>query len=114
MPTIPPPPKQGFMNSLKSRTGGGTIELETPLVLTSEPLRIDLEVIGVWNTVGALGIPESKLSKFTDVKRAYQALSLDDHRGAFTPSLWYLKDLSKEVDEKTDKPLAILKDIADL
>ncbi|KAH6681674.1 hypothetical protein B0J14DRAFT_220477 [Halenospora varia] len=128
-PTIPPPPKSGIMNSLKSTTGIGTVEPETPLVLTAEPSRIDLEVIGVWDTVGALGMPESAISKVTGVnkgkdfgdtalnkhvKRAYQALSLDDHRGAFTPSLWYLKDPLKKAKDKSARPLVDLKDVVDL
>lgn len=32
----------------------------------------------------------------SDVKRAYQALALDEHRGAFTPSLWYIEDNSED------------------
>lgn len=57
--------------------------------------------IGVWDTVGALGIPitllkgiNSKLSQFHDtqlnneVKFAYHALALDEEREIFTPTLW--------------------------
>jgi len=65
--------------------------------------------IGVWDTVGALGIPEQvpgwkELSKvFTgwermwgfhdtqlspDVKFAYQALAIDEERSPYTPTLW--------------------------
>ncbi len=57
--------------------------------------------IGVWDTVGALGIPLRGLSaltaqryKFHDVKLssrvpfAYHALSIDERRRPFRPSLW--------------------------
>ncbi|OJD37769.1 peptidoglycan binding domain containing protein [Diplodia corticola] len=70
--------------------------------------KVTIKVVGVWDTVGALGIPESMLSraipwfnghfKFHDaalnsrVENAFQALALDEHRGAFTPTLWYLDE----------------------
>lgn len=63
---------------------------------------IDIHFIGVWDTVGALGIPhtvawfpyararyqfhDTELSKI--VKCAYQALALDEHRANFAPALW--------------------------
>lgn len=56
----------------------------------------------------------SNMTNFKDVKRAYQALSLDDHRGAFTPSLWYLKDPLKKAKDKSARPLVDLKDVVDL
>ena len=61
----------------------------------------DIRFLGVWDTVGALGIPVRGLGhllnwryKFHDVdlsgtvKYAYHALSMDEKRGAFKPSLW--------------------------
>jgi uncharacterized protein (DUF2235 family) len=61
-----------------------------------------IRFIGVWDTVGALGIPgvdawfpfargqyafhDTDLSKI--VQYAYQALALDEHRAAFTPTKW--------------------------
>lgn len=56
--------------------------------------------IGVWDTVGALGIPvrgmgwlnkrwafhDTKLS--SSVKNAFQALAIDEKRGPFRPTLW--------------------------
>ena len=56
--------------------------------------------IGVWDTVGALGIPgnrvffsedfytwhDTQLSKI--VKNAYHALALDEHRTNFAPTVW--------------------------
>jgi uncharacterized protein (DUF2235 family) len=57
--------------------------------------------IGVWDTVGALGIPEGFLYsisryryRFHDVtlsswvQRAFQAVAVDEHRPAFVSSLW--------------------------
>lgn len=63
---------------------------------------VDIHYIGVWETVGALGIPDTaswfpfsrKRYRFHDtelskiVKYAYQALALDEHRADFAPALW--------------------------
>jgi uncharacterized protein (DUF2235 family) len=63
----------------------------------------DIHFVGVWDTVGALGIPvlgpgwvrvvnrrwafhDTALS--TKVKLAYQALAIDERRGPFEPTLW--------------------------
>ncbi|EGX44889.1 hypothetical protein AOL_s00176g60 [Orbilia oligospora ATCC 24927] len=63
-----------------------------------------IKVIGVFDTVGAMGIPESRVvralnmnadQKFRDprlstkVENAFHALALDDHRIAFTPTMWH-------------------------
>ncbi|EPS35160.1 hypothetical protein H072_11575 [Dactylellina haptotyla CBS 200.50] len=65
---------------------------------------VKIKFVGVWDTVGALGIPESWLSWVTgyndgnkfhnteiheNIKKAAHALALDEYRGPFTPSLWY-------------------------
>jgi uncharacterized protein (DUF2235 family) len=61
-----------------------------------------IRFIGVWDTVGALGIPLSGLRlvnalvnvRFHDVRlsthvdHAYQALALDEKRGPFKPAVW--------------------------
>lgn len=58
-----------------------------------------IRMIGVWDTVGALGIPHTVFSergkyKFHDtrlsriVEHAYQALALDEHRGLYDAVLW--------------------------
>jgi uncharacterized protein (DUF2235 family) len=65
-------------------------------------IEVDIHFIGVWDTVGSLGIPDTaswfpyararyqfhdtELSKI--VKYAYQALALDEHRADFEPALW--------------------------
>ncbi|CAO1619653.1 unnamed protein product [Sympodiomycopsis kandeliae] len=71
-----------------------------------------IKVVGVWDTVGALGIPgffqEAKLYSFLDaglssnVQYAFQALALAEDRKDFLPTLWYKPFPSQqdEVDQK--------------
>ena len=69
---------------------GAAIEPDTPI-----------QCVGVWDTVGALGIPlrafgrqnkekyeflDTRLSKA--IKYAFHALAIDEHRGPFKPTLW--------------------------
>ncbi|MEO5829281.1 MAG: DUF2235 domain-containing protein, partial [Rhodanobacter sp.] len=65
-------------------------------------IEVGIHFIGVWDTVGSLGIPDTaswfpyarasyqfhdtELSKI--VKYAYQALALDEHRADFSPAVW--------------------------
>lgn len=64
-------------------------------------LPIDVEFIGVWDTVGALGLPFGNLPFFgrsdmqflntglrTSNKFAFHALAIDEHRKPFAPTLW--------------------------
>jgi uncharacterized protein (DUF2235 family) len=67
-----------------------------------QSLTIRIHFIGVWDTVGSLGIPDTAswfpyarsryqfhdtdLSKI--VRYAYQALALDEHRAGFAPTVW--------------------------
>jgi uncharacterized protein (DUF2235 family) len=68
---------------------------------------IRIRFIGVWDTVGALGIPFGPLRVFTwrkfqfhDVKLssyvdfAYQALAIDERRRPFKPSIWQQQEHS--------------------
>lgn len=68
----------------------------------------EIEVLGVWDTVGALGIPIGFLKKITnkllqfhdtkinkEVRRAYHAVSIDEQRETFKPTLW---DMTKPRD----------------
>ncbi|MDP5145797.1 DUF2235 domain-containing protein [Shewanella sp. ULN5] len=69
----------------------------------SHPSR-DVAFIGVWDTVGAMGIPFSFLGLFEDkdefydtkiggnVKVARHALAIDEHREDFAPTIWSPKD----------------------
>ncbi|MET0385056.1 MAG: DUF2235 domain-containing protein [Polyangiales bacterium] len=62
---------------------------------------IPIKLIGVWDTVGALGIPLRGLRWITrrahqfhdtelsaSVEHAYHALAIDEHRDPFAPTLW--------------------------
>ncbi len=63
---------------------------------------VRVHFIGVWDTVGSLGVPLRSLSwvpwnnkyKFHDtrlsssVKNAFHAVSIDERRGSFAPTLW--------------------------
>lgn len=79
--------------------------------------KVNVKMVGVWDTVGAVGIPEtgaswidnhlpygSKQYQFHDqglsciVENAYHALAIDEHRKHFLPTLW---------DQKTDKNIEV-------
>jgi uncharacterized protein (DUF2235 family) len=62
---------------------------------------VDVDVIGVWDTVGALGVPLGIFDRFNHtrfafhdvslsarVKNAFHALAIDERRGPFAPTLW--------------------------
>jgi hypothetical protein len=84
-----------------------TITLNLPGFITSgflkdsDLLPIDhIEAVGVWDTVGALGIPQYNSGqaldgfKFADtslsakVRNGFHAVALDEQRVVFTPTLW--------------------------
>lgn len=65
---------------------------------------LPITFLGVWDTVGALGIPVAGLRRLTadkylfhdtelsgTVKNAAHALAIDEYRGAFQPTLWRWK-----------------------
>ena len=60
-----------------------------------------IQMIGVWDTVGALGIPVNWINQFNPffhkfhdtklnatIKFGYHALAIDDNRKTFSPTLW--------------------------
>ncbi|WP_199825252.1 T6SS phospholipase effector Tle1-like catalytic domain-containing protein [Halomonas sp. G11] len=61
-----------------------------------------IHFIGIWDTVGALGVPGTNLFKSqydwhdtelsSIVDHAYQAVALDEHRETYNVSLWTSKD----------------------
>jgi uncharacterized protein (DUF2235 family) len=66
---------------------------------------VNVKMIGVWDTVGALGIPGHLFSAFDQAKygfldttlnpcvqKAYHAVSIDERRIQFSPTLWTDKD----------------------
>lgn len=65
---------------------------------------INIKMVGVWDTVGALGVPFGTIPglsrsgyKFLhtglrqSIQNAYHALAIDEHRKAFAPTLWTRK-----------------------
>ncbi|MFA5205067.1 MAG: DUF2235 domain-containing protein [Lentisphaeria bacterium] len=71
---------------------------------------IPIKFIGVWDTVGSLGIPknggEAPKYQFHDtelsrtVENACHALAIDEHRAPFQPSLWsYIPKPSQKVEQ---------------
>jgi uncharacterized protein (DUF2235 family) len=76
--------------------------IEAQLFRKSYTAEIRIKFIGVWDTVGALGIPSGPLSwlnglirlRFHDVKlssyveNAFQALAIDERRRPFKPAIW--------------------------
>lgn len=70
-------------------------------MLWDQSRRVDIEFIGVWDTVGALGVPFGRIrglsrSTFafhntypsTLYKGMYHAVAIDEHRNAFDATLW--------------------------
>jgi hypothetical protein len=66
---------------------------------------IEIKFLGVWDTVGALGIPLQSFGRFNAdfykfhdtelsriVKNAYHAVAIDEHREAFKATLWDPKE----------------------
>lgn len=75
--------------------------------------RIPIRMIGVWDTVGALGIPMRGLRSLTagkyrfhdvelsgTVERAYQALAIDERRAPFEASRWAYKPKPGQIIEQ--------------
>lgn len=69
--------------------------------------KVKIKVVGCWDTVASLGIPWKPFTnaggvtgvyKYYDgslvagIEHAFHALALDECRGPFTPTLWYLPD----------------------
>lgn len=67
----------------------------------------EIDFLGVWDTVGSLGIPLKSLNwttswlyKFHDtklspqVKHAFHAVAIDEKRRSFVPTLWQMDNLS--------------------
>jgi hypothetical protein len=92
----------GTLRDLHELRDGGRTDFdmeESWLLRDSQP--IDIDFLGVWDTVGALGLPVGNLPilgradmQFLNTgirlsnKRAFHALAVDEHRKAFAPTLW--------------------------
>jgi uncharacterized protein (DUF2235 family) len=64
-------------------------------------MRVPIKLVGVWDTVGALGVPAFHISGFSrssfgflhtglrlPIQHGFHALAVDEHREAFSPTLW--------------------------
>lgn len=82
-----------------------------------------VKVVGVWDTVGSLGIPDlvgldlgRERTRFgfhnvkltENIEHAYQALALDERRRAFRPTLWYIP---RELVDDPGRPTPDLKQV---
>ncbi len=77
----------------------------------------EIYFLGVWDTVGSLGIPFNSLNWLTHwyfrfhntqlspiVRYAYQALAIDEHRRSFTPVLWQATtDTDPEIEQMVEQ-----------
>lgn len=72
--------------------------------------RIDIDFLGVWDTVGALGVPGTMISEHgryswhdtrlsNIVLRAYQAIALDEYRAAYDSVPWTSHDGLKNIEQ---------------
>ncbi|KAI0271808.1 hypothetical protein BGY98DRAFT_1091085 [Russula aff. rugulosa BPL654] len=66
---------------------------------------VPIEFVGVWDTVGSVGVIMGRSLPFVDVNTTIrvfrQALSLDEHRGKFRPNLYH-----RGVDKSSKLPVA--------
>jgi hypothetical protein len=83
-------------------------------------MAIHIKLVGVWDTVGELGIPLFSISGIsrstlgfltTGLRRpidfGFQALAVDDHRRAFSPTLWTVRRLNDtDPDAPPPRPLS--------
>lgn len=79
---------------------------------TTPTRAVDIEFLGVWDTVGALGIPkifnQKERGKYTfhdvklgkNVKNAYHALAIDEMRKPFAPTLWEFQNFPDQIMEQ--------------
>jgi uncharacterized protein (DUF2235 family) len=81
---------------LRSRSGQRDVRTDFP----NRYAHVPIKCVGVWDTVGALGIPGHLGDMFTQfyqfedtnlgshIENAFHALALDEHREDFLPTLW--------------------------
>ncbi|WP_316233762.1 DUF2235 domain-containing protein [Bradyrhizobium sp. SZCCHNPS2010] len=92
----------------KQKSGESGFNLEERWLLKYS-LPIDVEFIGVWDTVGALRKSEIQFLNTglrTANKSAFHALAIDEHRASFAPTLW-TKDTPKVPDPDAPPPRPI-------
>jgi len=94
--------REGFKLYRRRDSASHPTQIEATLFRKMYSHEIRIRFIGVWDTVGAYGIPlrglrsvnrllglefhDVQLSRWVDF--AYQALAIDEKRGPFTPAIW--------------------------
>lgn len=79
---------------------------------------VAIEMVGVWDTVGALGIPAFSLAGISSstlkfhhtglrkpVRHAFHALALDEHRGKFAPTPWTIRTKAGDTTTAPMRPI---------
>jgi len=102
--------------SAKKSNPSASLSIEESWILEYS-VPIPIRFIGVWDTVGALGVPFGNIPiisrsnyKFleTDLRinndNAYQALAIDEHRKDFAPTLW-TKTVKKNEESYPPRPI---------
>ena len=72
--------------------------------MIAHAMPVPIKMVGVWDTVGALGIPVGAIKGLSrsgfaflhtglrlPIENGYHALAIDEHRAAFAPTLWTRK-----------------------
>jgi uncharacterized protein (DUF2235 family) len=78
----------------------GALSVEEQWMLKYSP-RVPIKLVGVWDTVGALGVPAFHIPGISrasfgflhtglriPIQHGFHALAVDEHREAFAPTLW--------------------------
>ncbi|KAL5376314.1 hypothetical protein DPSP01_010541 [Paraphaeosphaeria sporulosa] len=116
--------RAGEIKGLKDRVQSFEINPHHSLLAAEGSRKV--KVVGVWDTVGSLGVPDVawfdnerfrtkygfhnvKLNE--NIEHAYHALALDEHRKAFRPTLWYIDNEMRARLTREGKPLPELKQV---
>ena len=88
------------------------VALKTKLTASYGLQDVHIAMVGVWDTVGSLGVPGFLFEAFNEKKygfldtalsdcidHAYHAMALDERRGSFLPTLWTNKDGSPRAND---------------
>jgi len=81
--------------------------------------RVPIKMVGVWDTVGALGVPAFNISGVSrstfgwlhtglriSIQHGFHAMAIDEHRKAFSPTLW-TKNTPKDPKAATAAPRSL-------
>jgi hypothetical protein len=84
-------------------------EYDLDTIVPRRHQRVPISCVGVWDTVGALGIPGSKLCSRSytfhetrlgsQVRHAFQSLAMDERRGNFQPAVWVKSDAGQVLEQ---------------